>query len=69
MIRFAQNHPRIIGLLLAVTISTALLGSITYSFQQVAAHSPCLIELPPVVVVGKKPSLTAQLPADSQGKL
>lgn len=69
MIRFAQKHPRIISLLLAVAISTALLGSITASFHQVAAHSPCLVDLPTVVVVGKKPSLTAQLPADSQGKL
>ena len=69
MIRFALNHPKIIGLLLSLCISSVLLGSITTSFQQVAAHGPCLIELPPVLVVGKKPSLTAQLPADSQGKL
>ncbi len=69
MIRFSLNHPRIIGLLLSLLISTALLGAITTRFQQVATHGPCLVELPPVVVVGKKSSLTAQLPADSHGKL
>ena len=69
MFRFSQNHPKIIGLLLSLIISTALLGSITTRFQQVAAHSPCLIELPTVVVVGKKSSLTAQIPTDSHGKL
>ena len=69
MFRFSQNHPKIIGLLLSLIISTALLGSITTRFQQVAAQSPCLIELPTVVVVGKRSSLTAQIPTDSHGKL